>query len=181
MYRENVSQTLLVLVVATIPRVVELSLVASSTSSSISFLALTFNYFILFFTYIFFEIQLKIKESYLLCVECTFKLGILCPRLVYGWIVNEFDVACLNFLLAATLLPLPQLLVVVMILFLAMPKELPSSLETELVFSKSTETLRDSVSSILPLWLLFKLETRLPMELFSGDFFTCNVFVVVPA
>jgi hypothetical protein len=37
----------------------------------------------------------------------------------------------------------------------------PSSLDMEFVFSKSTETVFDSLSSTEPLWLLFRLDTNL--------------------
>lgn len=57
--------------------------------------------------------------------------------------MREFDEVCLSLRLAATCFMLYE----------------PSSLDMEFVFSKSTETVFDSLSSTDPLWLLLRLDT----------------------
>jgi hypothetical protein len=70
-----------------------------------------------------------------------FKLGILCPKLLNCCTVSEFDVDGFNFFE----------LVGVSFDLSVTPKAIPSSLDIELAFSKSTDTAFDSFSSTDPL------------------------------
>lgn len=108
----------------------------------------------------------------LLCTECRLKLGRLCLRTLSCFTSSVLEeIALLVFVAAVAWTPLGFVfkwnvyrfvllwLFAIMMLWLYLdfawrPWVDPSSLDNELVFSKSTDIFRDSFNSTDPLWLL---------------------------